>query len=672
MLRFMTGGLRSGSRWSLYWLDRLIAIDALVFAAAMLYKLYYFSTLLSVPYMDMTRTDAIIELGAVLLVCFWTLLLPTRGRIIALVILNVILSFLLFADVIYYRYFQDLITVPVLMQIGQVESLGGSIGTLIHWFDYMLFIDLLAVIPYAVYVAWKGRRDLRQAKENRAAAPRWRKALVRIVLSAGVLLLGSNLFFSNVNEAKETWAKSVFIGNWWNLSLYNVTGELGFHGYDMYRYAKLHWFGAVKVSAEQLSEAQLWMEERGNQRGELEKDGLFGAYKGKNVMMVQVEALQSFMLGQSIGGQEITPVLNELMQESAYFKQFYHQTGSGRTSDADFTAHCSLQPVKDGSVFIQYASNEFDCMPQTLKDNGYSANVFHAYQGGFWNRNVMYNRMNYDYFYSLKNFNLDEQTGWALGDKSFFKQSMDVIADLPNPFYAFLITLTSHHPFTMPAEEKKLNVEQLEGTIMGNYLQAVHYVDAALGELIERMKAEGVWDNTILILFGDHDNSIKDWKLYDPFLGHPADELEQHMLMKKIPLLIHLPGDEHAGVYTQAGGQLDITPTILHLLGISSAEHYLLGMPLLTEQQPPEHLIVHRTGFWTDGALYYIPSEDGLAENGKCYQLSTGTLTDINACMPKTEKANTELMMSDQIVMNNLIRDFKRHGTFEALERQTE
>lgn len=656
--------------WSLRWLDRLVAADFVLFAGAMVWKLYFFNTLLSVPYMDMTDKDRIIETGAVLLLAFWTLLLPTRGRIVSLIALNLVLSFLLYSDVIYYRYFQDLITVPVLLQLGQVESLGGSITSLLSAYDFWLLADMAILIPYAVFVVWRGRAIIRPLRLR--ARVSWKKRFIRLGTSLAALAIGLMLFAVNLNQATDTWAKGLFERNWWNLSIYNVAGGLGFHGYDVYRYAKINWFGAETVSAAQKSETEQWIEARGDKRGQLENDPLFGAYAGSNVLMVQVESLQNFMLGSSIGGQEITPVLNGLMKESVYFSNFYHQTAQGRTSDADFATSCSLLPMKNGSVFIQYASHDFDCLPATLKDQGYSANVFHPYQGGFWNRNVMYNHMEYDQFYSLKNYELDERLGWSLGDKSFYRQTMDFIAknndETATPFYAFLISLTSHHPYKLPKKEQQLNVEELEGTMMGDYLQAVHYADAALGELVERLKRDGLWENTIFALYGDHDSSILDWSLYERFLDDPSSPLEREMSLKQVPFMIHLPDGAYAGARGTVGGQLDTTPTLLHLLGISTEERYLLGMPLLTESDVPGRLVVQRDGSWTDGARYYMPSEDGLPANGRCYDIASGGDLPVADCLDGTAAADLQLMMSDRMVMGDLLPGFKRNGAIEAIE----
>ncbi|MCR2806506.1 LTA synthase family protein [Paenibacillus soyae] len=656
--------LRQALRFSLIWLERLVAVDMLLFVIAMRLKLYWFNRLLSVPYMDMTSTDATIETGAVLMLAFWALLLPARGRLLALIGLNLVLSFLLFADVIYYRYFQDLITVPVLMQLGQVESLGGSITELLKPWDFWLFVDAVLLIPFAVYLVWKGRADLRSAASR---SPLWRKLAIRVGGSAAAFMLGFALFVPNVNHATDTWAKGLFEKNWWNLSIYNVAGGLGFHGYDVYRYAQLNWFGAETVTAEQLDETEAWMKDRANARQSLEQDPLFGSYKGSNVLMVQMESLQTFMIGKSIGGKEITPVLNDLIEESAYFSRFYHQTSQGRTSDADFAVNCSLQPMKSGSVFIQYASHDFACLPETLKDNGYSATVFHPYQGGFWNRNVMYDRMEYDEFYSLKHFELDERLGWALGDKSFYRQSMDIVAELPQPFHAFMISLTSHHPYKLPAAQKLLNVEELDGTIMGDYLQVVHYADAALGELVERLKAEGLWENTILAVYGDHDNSIQQWELYERFMEDTSNPVQREQLVKSVPFLLHLPDGAHAGRYNDVGGQLDVTPTLLHLLGISGGKPYWLGSPLLTESESGKRTVTQRNGAWTDGELYFVPSPDGIPANGTCYSAISGEQLDTNVCLPFSGEADTELMMSDRIVIGDLLRSFEEDEAVEAM-----
>ena len=643
------------------WIDSVIRIkglDLLLFFVLMMYKLVLFDRFVKVPNMAMSVDDVFVAIGTLALVSFWTLWLPLRGRMTALAILNVVLTAVVYSDLVYFRYFQDLISIPVLMQAGQVSSLGDSIGTLLSAKDIWYFIDWPFLIPIAIYVLFRKRDN--DIQLSFAKPKRLRRAVIRLSLSLIIFATGVTLVFVPINIAKKTWAVGLFVGNWWNMSLYNVTGVIGFHGYDIYRYANEHWLSDNSVPAESKNEAKQWFAERGNERKQLESDPLFGKYKGKNVIMVQLEAFQNFVIGQKINGQEVTPNMNKLLGESMYFKNFYHQTAQGRTSDADMAANASLQPLITGSVFIRYAQHQYDSMPSTLKDNGYTTSVFHAYDGGFWNRNAMYKTLKYDTFYSKKSFKIDEPLGWSLGDTSFFRQSVDIIKKQKQPFYSFLITLSSHHPYTLPESYQILNVGDFKGTIFGDYLEAIHYVDASVGKLVEQLKAEGLWDNSIFLFYGDHDNSIRDWKPFETFLGKPLSELDRLNILKQVPFVVHLPNNDQAGVYDQVGGQLDVTPTVLHLLGISSADKYFVGTPLVTEKPLAGKKVVLRDGSFTDGKVFYIPPDDGKPEHSKCYDVATGKLTDVSACQAGISPARKELVESDLVIQHDLIKEFKK------------
>ncbi|QHT62116.1 LTA synthase family protein [Paenibacillus lycopersici] len=635
----------------------LLRLDLCLFIMLMLFKLALFDRLVHVPYMDMNRDDRMVAVGTLALIAFWTFWLPRRGRMLALILLNLALTALVYCDLLYFRYFQDLITIPVLMQAGQVGELGDSIHTLLSRRDLWFFADW----PFLLLLAGSslfGKR-LRGAFRTSTAAFRSRKqtAVRRVAISAVVLAVGFMLVFVPVHRAQTTWAKGLFTGNWWNLSLYNVTGVLGFHGYDLYRYADEHWLRGNAVTPEQTAEAKQWFADRGHTRDELDRtDPLYGRYKGKNVVLIQLEAFQSFVVGQNIGGQEVTPNINRLMKTSLYFDNFYHQTAQGRTSDADLAANASLQPMPTGSVFTRFAQHDYDSMAKVLKMNGYQANAYHAYDGGFWNRNLMYDTLGYDHFYSKTAFNIDEPLGWSLGDKSFFKQAVSMMKTQQEPFYSFLISLSSHHPYTLPAAVQTLDVGAFKGTMFGDYLEAIHYVDAAIGEMVDELKAAGLWDQSIFLFYGDHDNSIADWQPFESFLGRPLSEADRFRILKGVPFLVHLPDDARAGTYHQVGGQLDVTPTVLHLLGIPSGGQTMIGTPLVTEQPLAGKQVVFRSGGYTDGSVLYLPSEDGLEAHSKCYSFADGKpLADSSACQAGAAEARKELQASDLVVEHDQV-----------------
>ncbi len=628
-------------------------------------KLRYFHDELNARNIDMSRLDYIIAVGSLLIVSFWVLWLPIRIRIIALSLLNLLLTGIIFADLVYYRYFGDFITVPVLLQTGQVGSLGDSIRSLIYSRDLWFFIDLiffaLLGLLYVINLYRKNRRNrsflhsVQKQRTDEQASMR-----NRLVSGLTAFILGIILTVGPIHHSHKTWAVGLFEGNWWNLSLYNVTGLLAFHGYDAYRYNKERMNSQASVSDEELEETVAYFSEKQEEARKAISTKTFGKYKGKNVVVVQVEAFMNFVIGKEIGGEEITPHFNNLMKESLYFENFYHQTGQGRTSDADFLTNISLHPLPTGSVFVRFPDHEYDSLSSILGSEGYHTAAFHAYESSFWNRYTMYKNMGYDEFLNRNNYILDEPVGWSLGDKSFFKQSVNYIteeqAKNPAPFYSFMITLTSHHPYVMPASLRELNTGSLDGTMMGDYLHSIHYADAALGELVEQLKKKGLWEDTLLLVYGDHDSSIKEKADYETFLGRSLSDLEMHQIMNQVPLLMHLPNGENAGVVLEPAGQIDIAPTILHLLGISTEENYLMGSDLLSTSK---RMTVLRTGAFATSDLVYIPSEDHLFENGSCYEMPADEQTDINACRPSYEKSIFELSISDRLITHNLIHKLR-------------
>jgi len=652
-------------------LERTRGAEVVIFHALIVSKLILFNYMLAVRNMQLTPDDVVIAVGTVAVCTFWTVFLPFRGRLVALVVLDLLLTALLYSDLVYYRYFQDILSIPVLLQAGQVGALGDSIATLLAPIDVVYFIDWLLLIPLGIYAVVAGRRTSRRTAADAMPRPRrLRLALLRFSLGLLILSAGLTLVFVPINAAKSTWAKGLFTGNWWNVSLYNVTGLYGYHGYDLYRFAKQQ-MGEKSIEPEDAKLARDWFAARGAVRDRIaENDPLFGAYRGANVVMVQVEALHNFMLGRSIAGEEITPNLNALMKESVYYSRFYHQTSQGRTSDADFAANCSQQPLLSGSVFIRYASHEFDCLPGVLQDEGYSAAAYHAYDGGFWNRNMMYDRMRYDAFYSKKHYELDEPIGWSLGDASFLRQSAAIMKEQEQPSYSFLITLSSHHPYKIPGAKQKLDVSSIDYWIMRDYLQSVRYADEAIGSFIAQLKADGLWDKTIFVLYGDHDNSIREWESFEQVLGKPLNSVERQQILKQVPLIVHLPDGAMGGtVREEVGGQLDLAPTILHLLGVNTGGLAMIGTPLLTSDPAlaaaaaatdgnGAKQVVFRNGTFTDGSVYYLPSAAESGGSG-CFDAVSGETVDAEACAAGLEAAKLEIGVSSNAVEYDLIGSFR-------------
>lgn len=236
---------------------------------------------------------------------------------------------------------------------------------------------------------------------------------------------------------------------------------------------------------------------------------LFGKYKGKNVIAISLESTQSFTHNmKASNGKYITPNLNKLIEESHFWPNYYHTTGQGKTSDSEFALDNSLYGLSRGGVYFTNADNKYEALPEIIKEDNYYSAVFHANNKSFWNRDQMYQNIGVDKFFDEASYDLgnpEDMTEWGLLDDEFFLQSVPMLEELPEPFYAKFITLTNHFPFTMPSEKHELVPKfETNSTTLNNFPQALAYQDYALGLFIDELKANGMWEDTIFVVYGDH------------------------------------------------------------------------------------------------------------------------------------------------------------------------
>jgi hypothetical protein len=434
-----------------------------------------------------------------------------------------------------------------------------------------------------------------------------------------------------------------------------VLGLVGFHVFDINRTLKNEFGYTTEVTDQQLDETSKMFAKQKEKAAF--NSPYFGIAKGKNVLIVQLESFQNYVIGKKINGREITPNLNKLVNSDVlYFNNFHHQVGQGRTSDAEFLVNNSLYPLPTGSVYVRYPKNQFDSLPKILKQSNYHTMSFHAFEKSFWNRQVMYKNMHFDRFYSKEDFSKKEEVGWALGDYYFFDETVNYLQKAPQPFYGFAVALSSHHPFDkLPAKYRTLNFGPYEGTTWSDYLSALHYVDYSVGELIKKLKETGLWENTVVMMYGDHDSGIPMDEKMAKFIGESPDELNREMLIHRVPFIMHIPGLKEKGTHSQAVGMIDVTPTVLHLLGISDPTGHHLGVPFFDGKN---HMLAFRNGSGIDGNLYFKASIDGVFTRGKCFSFKTHKEVSIEKCRALAGEIDYRLKNSDLTIQNNLLARF--------------
>lgn len=569
--------------------------------------------------------------GAILVLAPWAFRSRGRWQVLWVLLLDLLLTLLVYADILYFRQFGDLVSVASLRFAAQLSSVGGSVTALVKPEDLWFWADLPVIALVALLPTRVGSWVHGAGLQRKTAA---------LVALGGMVIVGLIGYFDPMLSAK-------YFGH------SNVASRLGlinYHAFDIGAYAA-RMTARLTPSDSAVAEVQSWFAPR--RTPTTIPAGLAEATRGKNVIVLQVESLQAFPLGLSLNGQEVTPNLNRLAKESLNYTDFYTQTGQGVTSDADLLANCSLHPTRTGAVYYDYAANDFRCLPTLLRENGYSAVAMQGMPPDFWNLAAVYPRIGFERYFNIKDgFEEDETIGIGLSDESFLRQAVPKLKSLPEPYYAFLVTLTSHGPFEFPDLPITLNLGNLQGTEVGHYLNAVHYTDSAIGHFVDQLKAEGMLDQSILVLYGDHagvfrnSTGMKDL----PGIG-PDDELNMTRLEKRVPFLVRLPGGAGAGERKLAAGQADIAPTIAALVNIPTDSTYFMGQNLLQAQDGT-------VAFYTGSAFsneYFFWSRDNEPTIGKCYARPTGAEVDVNLCLPLANQSAQRLKISRLIVERNLI-----------------
>ncbi|MFP3817798.1 LTA synthase family protein [Bacillus sp. SIMBA_008] len=581
-------------------------------------------------------------LSFLLLIFGLSLFLKGKNRNRYIIAMSCLVTFVLLANMVFYRFYNDFLTIPVLFQTSNMGDLGSSIGTLLEPTDLLLAVDIAVLIW--LHIRQKAfQSDIPSTKNERAAY---------------FLFVASVYFFNlGLSEAERpqlltrSFDREMLVKN---ISLFN------FHIYDGVLQSKQ---SAQRALADSNSLTEIENYVTANVKDANKR--LFGAAKGRNVILVSLESTQSFVINEKLNGEEITPFLNDFIKQSYNFNNVYHQTGQGKTSDSEFIVDNSLYPLGRGAVFFTNAGNQYMAAPEILKNSGYYSAVLHANNKSFWNRDLMYDSFGYDSFFDINSYDVTDENsvGWGLKDKEFFEQSSELMKNLPQPFYSRLITLTNHFPFDLDEEDQLIDEYDSSSQTLNKYFPTVRYQDEALKRFIEKLKEDGLYDNSVIVLYGDHYGISENHnEAMGQFLGKEITPFEEVQL-QKVPLVIHIPGitDKKPKTIETVGGQIDIRPTLMNLLGIDTKDQIQFGNDLLSNEKL-DFTVLRDGSFITDQVVY---------TDGACYDKETGKpLEETKQCEAFADKAKQELSLSDEIIYGDLLRFYDQKRLDNSSKRK--
>ena len=365
---------------------------------------------------------------------------------------------------------------------------------------------------------------------------------------------------------------------------------------------------------------------------------------------------------------EVMPFINSLYHSNSTFSfsNFFHQVKAGKTSDAETLFENSLFGLNQGALFTQLGGkNTFEAAPNILKQTqGYTSAVFHGNSGTFWNRNETYKHLGYDYFFDASYYNVTEDNSfqYGLNDKPFFQQSVKYLEHLQQPFYTKFIAVSNHYPYSqLSGDETGFPLAQTKDETINSYFSTANYMDTAVHEFFDYLKQSGLYDNSIIILYGDHYGiSNARNKELAQLLGKDRETWSNfdNAQVQRVPYMIHIPGMNKGKIIDTYGGQVDALPTLLHLLGVDTQNYIQLGQDLFS----PDHkqLVAFRDGdFVTPNYTYY---------GGVLYENKTGEeITEPSEELKKQidadkEAVSDQLATSDKINNGDLLRFYTKSG----------
>nr|WP_308742742.1 LTA synthase family protein [uncultured Anaerocolumna sp.] len=537
-----------------------------------------------------------------------------------------LVSLLMFADSMYYNYYNQTVSIKQLWQAKNVAAVPDSFFATLIPASFLLFLD----IPFVYYYFKKHTDDI--STKNSWSFKREMKYLIAGLCAIFALLVVNPLDSVAIDKVNSVEFFTNHVNDIYNAVADNIVTE--------------------EIPVEEVLEV---VEEVAPKE---EGMSLQGIGKDKNLILLQVEALQNFVLGAEYNGQILTPNLNSLIgKDSIYFNRYYSTIGKGNTVDAEFATLNSLYPVIDRECYTLYEKNTFYGLPWILREKGYSTLAIHGYEGAFWNREAAYPGQGIEEFYSMEDLDASETIGLGISDKSMFKQAIDILEEEKEPFFSFIITLTSHHPYLLDEEYNTLVLrEEDKDTKFGSYLQTIHYMDEALGQFIADLKEKGLYEDTVIAIYGDHHglnkNMDNNQEKMEEFLEREYDYDE----MLRVPLIIHVPGSNVYRTVSTTGGQIDFLPTIANIMGLKIDHPYILGQDLVNAKEGFAAFTAYlfEGSFIHNNAMFEI-SREGVFEGSRAWDVGTheeldGSLfeEDYNRTV-KIKKTSKEILDRDLI-----------------------
>ena len=635
------------------------------------------------------------DLVVILVLCSFAYFFKPKYRFRYFLGMGIFLSLICIINAMYYKNYISFASISLITTLSELGGYTDAVFENILQVKDFIYIWQIFVLVF-VHLQLRKKGYYEKVEEMELPKIRFLNTIVVTLILLGFFI--SMLTGTDISRLHKQWNREyvvqefgVYVYQFNDLLTYVKTNINSMFGYD----------DAAKKFREFYSEVS---------SEPTSKNKYTGIFKDKNVIVIHAESIQNFLISDdnldgkpaTFNGQEVTPNLNRLAKEGIYFSNFYSQESVGTSSDTEFTFNSSLLPSTSGTVFMNYFNRDYVTTPKMMKEQDYYTFSMHGNKGSAWNRTVVHPHLGYDKFYYYTSaYEIDEKIGFGLSDKSFFRQSVNIINDISKEhekWYGLLIMLTNHTPFSdinrygeennwsfdvtykyqkknpVTGKTEEAVADYLEGRKIGNYFKSAHYADEAIGEFIEELDTAGLLENTVVIIYGDHDNKLRPSEYnryynYDPETDDIKDcdvetcisvEDIDYEINRSVPFIIwtkDLKGTKYNQEVKKVMGMIDVQPTLGNMFGFYNK--YALGHDIFSID---ENVVVFPSGNWLTDKVYYNNAKGTHKQLDLKSEIPNGYFEKYNAY------AEQLIEVSNSIITYDLIKKVGENPDNELLE----
>ncbi len=599
-----------------------------------------------------------------------------------------IITLMCIINSVYYVFYTSFASFSLLAELGLVGEVGDSVVEKFRIIDFIYVV--FPILFYFIHTKLKKGNYYHFVSKIEKS----KKMFVSTIL-AGVIVLAFTLVNITGTDA------SRLVKQWNREYIVQRFGIILYQGNDLIQSLtpKINSLFGYDEAAKEFKDfySKKFSEEQ-------HKDNKYtGVLEGMNIVFIHMESIQNFLVNMHVNGVEVTPTINKLSKEGMYFSNFFPQISIGTSSDTEFTLNTSLMPASSGTVFVQYYDRDYVSIPKLLKEKGYYTFSAHANGSSMWNRNNMHPSLGYDDMYFQDFFVYDEKTdrlGLGMKDTMFFEQMQPVLEELEKnntSYMGTLIQLSNHSPFSATdwnpqlydelgsldltntyttideetGEEVQITDDYLKGTKLGNYLISAHYADLALGTFIDYVNNSEYYDNTVFVLYGDHDAKLDkaEYQYYFNYNIETGELYEEgdseyvnydnfaNEINRKTPLIIWTKNKNVAKkikrVNDNVMGMYDVMPTLGNMMNFDYK--YALGHDIYDIGE--NNVVIFPNGNFVTNKVYYNNSSGNYMIIGNdSGDVSTNSVVIEEDYITNLKNyAEERLIVSNDIIIHDLI-----------------